>query len=160
MGLGYVALICEWPHPISFIPGPVLMTVGPWKPIALEFYESRIVELDIRSQISEALDVKLTAMLTFSDSETTSNYASFVLRKPDSSVEASVSKIPISGGHASIDLEWRPGQLQLWYPVRYGSQPLYVVEVELADQVRIVTLWNIKLTSMLLLEWKDLGQEN
>lgn len=136
------------------------MTVGPWKPIALEFYESRIVELDIRSQISEALDVKLTAMLTFSDSETTSNYASFVLRKPDGSVEASASKIPVSGGHASIDFEWQPGQLQLWYPVGYGSQPLYVVEVELADHVRIITLWKINLTSMLLLEWKDLGQEN
>ena len=109
------------------------MTVGPWKPITLEAYESRIVELDIRSQISEALDVKLTVMLIFS--ETVSSYVSCVLRKPDGSVEASANKIPVRGGHASIDFEWRAGQLQLWYPVGYGSQPLYAVEVELADQV-------------------------
>jgi beta-mannosidase len=112
--------------------GPILMTVGPWKPITLEVYESRIVELDIRSQISEALDVKLSAMLTFS--ETISGYVSFVLRKPDGSVEASATKISVRGGQASIDFEWQAGQLQLWYPVGYGSQPLYAVEVELADQ--------------------------
>jgi beta-mannosidase len=109
------------------------MTVGPWKPIALEVYENRIVELDIRTQISEVLDVKLTATFTFS--KTDSNYASFVLRKPDGSVEASANKIHVSGGHASVDFEWRAGELQLWYPVGYGSQPMYTVEVELADQV-------------------------
>ncbi|KAF8812399.1 glycoside hydrolase family 2 protein [Phlegmacium glaucopus] len=114
--------------------GPVLMTVGPWKPIALEIFESRILELDIRSQISEALDVKLTAVCKFSDSEATSSYASFVLRKPDGSVEASASKISVSGDCASVVFEWQAGQLQLWYPVGYGSQPLYAVEVEFTDQ--------------------------
>lgn len=109
------------------------MTVGPWKPIALDVYESRIAELDIRSQISEALDVKLSVVITFP--ETISSYASFVLRKPDGSVEASANKIPVSEGHAGIDFEWQPGQLQLWYPVGYGSQPMYAVEVELSDQV-------------------------
>jgi beta-mannosidase len=109
------------------------MTVGPWKPIALEIYESRVVEFDIRSQISEALDVKLTIMCTFS--ETHSSYASFVLKKPDGSIEASANKIPVNGEHASVNFEWNTGQLQLWYPVGYGSQPLYSIEVELADQV-------------------------
>lgn len=109
------------------------MTVGPWKPIALEIYESRIVELDIRSQISEALDVKLTAVCTFS--EAISSSASFVLRKPDGSVEASTNKISVSGGRVSVDFEWKARQLQLWYPVGYGSQPLYEAQVELADQV-------------------------
>jgi len=130
-----VALISECltrTHSLT-IPGPVLMTVGPWKPISLEIYESRIVELDIRSQISEALDVKLTAMCTFS--EKLPSYASFVLRKPDGSVEVSANKILVSGGHASVDFEWQAGQLQLWYPVGYGSQPLYAIEVELTDQV-------------------------
>lgn len=109
------------------------MTVGPWKPITLETYESRIVEMDIRSQLSEALDVKLTAVCTFS--ETTSSHTSFVLRRPDGSIEVSANKIPVSGRQVSVDFEWQAGELQLWYPVGYGSQPLYTVEVELADEV-------------------------
>ncbi|KAH9483065.1 Beta-mannosidase B [Psilocybe cubensis] len=111
--------------------GPVLMTVGPWKPIALETYQTRITDLDVRSEVSETLEVKLSATLTFS--EESPGFASFVLKSPDGKVEASSNKIPIVTGHAKVSFEWGAGQLQLWYPVGYGAQPLYTVEVELTD---------------------------
>lgn len=113
--------------------GPVLMTVGPWKPITLETYQTRITDLDVRSEVSETLDVKLSATFTFS--EKTPGFASFVLKSPDGEVEASSNKIPVGTGHAKVSFEWDAGQLQLWYPVGYGAQPLYTVEVELTDIV-------------------------
>lgn len=113
------------------------MTTGPWKPIKLETYQNRIADLDIRSEVSIALDVKLSA--TFAFSEKTPGYASFVLKKPDGSVEASADKIPVNGaGLAKVQFEWQAGEIQLWYPVGYGAQPLYIVEVVLTDKVR----WN------------------
>lgn len=111
------------------------MTTGPWKPIKLETYENHIADLDIRSEISVALDVKLSATFTFS--EKTPGYASFILKKPDGSVEASADKIPVNGaGLAKVQFEWQAGEIQLWYPVGYGAQPLYTVEVSLTDKVR------------------------
>jgi beta-mannosidase len=114
--------------------GPVLMTIGPWRPIALEFYQNRIIELDVRSEVSESLDVKLSGAFTFS--EKTAGYVSFLLKRPDGSLEVSANKLTVDrGGRAKVDFEWRAGQLELWYPVGYGAQPLYTVEVELTDQV-------------------------
>jgi beta-mannosidase len=114
--------------------GPVLMTIGPWRPIALEFYQNRIIELDIRSEVSESLNVKLSGAFTFS--EKTAGYVSFLLKRPDGSLEVSANKLPVDGGgRAKVKFEWRAGQLELWNPVGYGAQPLYTVEVELTDQV-------------------------
>ena len=114
--------------------GPVLMTIGPWRPIALEFYQNRIIELDVRSEVSEFLDVKLSGAFTFS--EKTVGYVSFLLKRPDGSLEVSANMPTVDGGgRAKVDFEWRAGQLELWYPVGYGAQPLYTVEVELTDRV-------------------------
>ncbi|CAA7259722.1 unnamed protein product [Cyclocybe aegerita] len=111
--------------------GPILMTIGPWKPIKLETYKTRITDLDIRSLVSETLDVNLTANIAFSDEYP--GFASFTLKKPDGSVEIASEKIPISSGTAKAPFQWKAGELQLWYPVGYGAQPLYTVEVVLFD---------------------------
>jgi len=113
--------------------GPVLMTIGPWRPIALDFYQNRIIELDVRSEVTQSLDVKLSGVFTFS--EKTAGYVSFLLKRPDGSLEVSANKLPVEGGHAKADFEWRAGQLELWNPVGYGAQPLYTAEVELTDRV-------------------------
>ncbi|RDB22567.1 Beta-mannosidase B [Hypsizygus marmoreus] len=112
--------------------GPILMTVGPWKPIYLDTYQNRITDLDVRSQVSEALDVKLTA--DFKLSHKGPGFASFILRSPDGSIETSASNIPTDSGNCKVSFEWAPGKLSLWYPVGYGAQPLYTVEAELADE--------------------------
>ncbi|KAJ6484976.1 glycoside hydrolase family 2 protein [Mycena vitilis] len=110
--------------------GPILMTTGPWKPISLHSYENRITDLDVRVQVSESLEVNLTAKLFFGKKE---GYASFVLKRPDGSVEVSGPKIPTDEGVAEVALMFDSGKLQLWYPVKYGNQPIYTVEVEITD---------------------------
>ncbi|KAF4620078.1 hypothetical protein D9613_005220 [Agrocybe pediades] len=112
--------------------GPILMTTGPWKPVVLQAYQNRITDLEVRNEVSETFDVKLTA--TFTVSEKSQGFASFTLLNPDGTVEASSNKIPVETGHAKVDFEWKAGQLKLWYPVGYGSQPLYTVEVQLFNE--------------------------
>ncbi|KAG6855147.1 hypothetical protein C0991_006076 [Blastosporella zonata] len=107
------------------------MTVGPWKPISLQSYETRIVDLDIRTDVSEALDVKLTADLALSDSPNGS--ASFVLKAADGSVVASTTAT-IDAGHAKVAFEFPAGKIDLWYPVGYGKQPLYTVEAKVSNE--------------------------
>ncbi|KAF8897495.1 glycoside hydrolase family 2 protein [Infundibulicybe gibba] len=112
--------------------GPILMTVGPWKPISLQTYQNRITDLDVRTEISEDLNVKLTAGFTFS--KEAPGFASFILKSPEGSIEASFTNIPTDAGHCMVSTSWKPGEIELWFPVGYGKQPLYVVEGCLSDQ--------------------------
>ncbi|KAJ6539298.1 glycoside hydrolase family 2 protein [Mycena capillaripes] len=111
--------------------GPILMTTGPWKPISLISYENRITDLDARAQVSESLEVQLTAKISLLEKK--KGYLSFVLKRPDGSEEVSASKIPTDDGVGQVSFAFSSGQLQLWYPVNYGDQPLYTVEVEITD---------------------------
>ncbi|KAJ7129735.1 glycoside hydrolase family 2 protein [Mycena epipterygia] len=110
--------------------GPVLMTMGPWRPISLHCYENRITDLDIRAEVSESLEVNLTAKMSF---EKRNGYASFHLKRPDGSVEVSATKMPTDEGNNQVSFKFSSGQLQLWYPVNYGEQSLYTVEVVITD---------------------------
>ncbi|KAF8913858.1 beta-mannosidase [Gymnopilus junonius] len=112
--------------------GPILMTVGPWKPIKIETYRNRITDLDIRSSVSETLEVSLSANFAFF--ENTQDSVSFTLRSPDGAVEVSSNDVPIIASTAGVNFEWKAGRLQLWYPVGYGAQPLYTAEVQLRDR--------------------------
>ncbi|KAJ7498968.1 glycoside hydrolase family 2 protein [Mycena latifolia] len=103
---------------------------GPWKPISLQCYENRITDLDVRAQVSESLEVDLTAKVSF---EKRQGYASFVLKRPDGSVEVSSPEMPTDNGNCDVSFTFPSGQLQLWYPVNYGEQPLYTVEVFITD---------------------------
>lgn len=110
------------------------MTVGPWKPVALEAYNNKIVELDIRADISESLGVNLSVDITFSEKKL--GFATFILKGLDGAIETSSTSIPTDPGHAKASFSFQPGELKLWYPVGYGEQPLYTALVELADEVR------------------------
>lgn len=110
------------------------MTVGPWRPILFHTYQNRITDLDVRSQVSESLDVNLTAEFSLLDD--TPGFASFILKKPDGSREASADKMPTElAGNKKVSFSFAPSQLQLWYPVNYGAQPIYTVEVQITDMV-------------------------
>lgn len=117
------------------------MTTGPWKPVHLESYTMRIVDVDIRSNVSEKLDVKLSACFSISGLDSPSAPAtvsvSFTLKSPDGSILKSSDGINLDKlGCAKATWEWSAGELKLWYPVRYGEQPLYTAEVVLLDDVR------------------------
>lgn len=112
------------------------MTIGPWKPILLETYHNRITDLDIRTDVSESLDATVSA--TVSVAETNAKYVSFVVHGPEGSIHSGVSddKIAVTDqGSATFNAKLEANEIRLWYPVGYGEQPLYTVEVQLLDEV-------------------------
>ncbi|KIJ70008.1 glycoside hydrolase family 2 protein [Hydnomerulius pinastri MD-312] len=111
--------------------GPILMTVGPWKPINLHTYNVYLADVDIRSAVSEALDVKVTVDLTLS--EKSSGSASVTLKNPQGGVVHTEKNLKVESGNARAEFKFSSGELDLWYPVHYGKQPLYTVEVAVSD---------------------------
>jgi beta-mannosidase len=109
------------------------MTIGPWKPVSLHMYNVRFTDLDVRSKISASLEIVVTVDLTLS--EKTSGLASVVLKSAQGLV-IHTNDVPLDSGSARAELHFSSGELELWYPVGYGKQPLYTVEVTVSDSVR------------------------
>ncbi|KAG2348846.1 glycoside hydrolase family 2 protein [Suillus weaverae] len=112
--------------------GPILMTIGPWKPITLHTYNVHLTDIDVRSDVSEALDVGVTVDLTLSE-KAPGGLASVTLKSAQDSVILSESNIKVGSGSARAEFRFSPGVLELWYPVGFGKQPLYTVEVTISD---------------------------
>ena len=54
----------------------------------------------------------------------------------ESSIITSQSNINFNVGSARIVFHFEDGEVKLWYPVGYGEQPLYEVQVRIYDDVR------------------------
>lgn len=117
--------------------GPILMTVGPWKAIRLHTYDVSVQDVDIRSAVSPELDVNLTVTVNVqSDPSQITNYSlKATLKNPDGTVRLEGANVRFSDS-ASAQSEFHLSSsesLELWYPVGYGKQPIYSVEVEVSD---------------------------
>ncbi|KAI0723105.1 glycoside hydrolase family 2 protein [Earliella scabrosa] len=112
--------------------GPVLMTAGPWKPIRLETYTTRISDVDIRPRVDEKLSA--TIDVAFELSKDDHSIANVSVKDPEGKVIVDQSNLPIKSQRAEAHFKLSPGVFELWYPVGYGKQPLYTVEVEIKDK--------------------------
>jgi len=114
------------------------LTVGPWRPIYLHSYHTRISDLHISALVNESLDADLIVRIALSPSETWST-AEVTLKDPagsESSFVASQSNIILDNGAVRVAFHFKNGEVKLWYPVGYGEQPLYEVQVGIYDDVR------------------------
>jgi beta-mannosidase len=116
-----------------YLAGPMLMTVGPWRPINLHIYDTKILDIDVRSMVSESLDVNITVDFTLS--ALTPGAASITLRDRNGVYVAEGSNIKADSGHFRSEFSFSAGSLELWYPVGYGKQPMYTVGVKFNDEV-------------------------
>jgi beta-mannosidase len=111
------------------------LTVGPWRPVSLHSYYTRISDLYISAQVDESLETDLTVRITHSPSGT-SGFAEILLKDPAGQVVTSQTNIPVNSGFARAAFQFKKGDIQLWYPVGYGEQALYDVEVKVMNDVR------------------------
>ncbi|KAL7923934.1 glycoside hydrolase family 2 protein [Trichoderma austrokoningii] len=105
---------------------PTLLTCGPWRPIHLESFVTRIADLNIDIEVADSLD------------SATVN-ATLELQSLDN-IDDKLVQVNISGpdgeaiftgsGNSSVVIK----SPKLWYPVGYGKQPLYTVTATLGDQ--------------------------
>ncbi|RPA72159.1 glycoside hydrolase [Ascobolus immersus RN42] len=109
--------------------GPTLLTTGPWKPVYLETYEARISDIRYDIDVPESLkDVKIVAT---AEVEGSAQNVKFEVSLDGNVVET--AEVNVKNGVAKAEIEVK--NPQLWYPVRYGKQPLYTVKAVLDEGV-------------------------
>ncbi|KZT29317.1 glycoside hydrolase family 2 protein [Neolentinus lepideus HHB14362 ss-1] len=106
--------------------GPVLMTVGPWRSIYLHVYTTHISSLFARTSVSSSLTSSLS--VSFSLSHKIASTASMTLKDAEGKTIAQQNKVQVKDGEGEVKFELGSGQVELWYPVGYGTQPIYTVE--------------------------------
>jgi beta-galactosidase/beta-glucuronidase len=116
--------------------GPTLLTVGPWRPVSLHTYHTRISDLHISALVDESLDADLIVRIAISPPET-SGIVEVSLKDSAGSIVTSQSNITVDhdAGTRAV-FHFKKGEVKLWYPVGYGEQPLYGVQVKVLDDVR------------------------
>lgn len=108
--------------------GPNLNTCGPWRPVNLEIYETRLADLSIQSVVDKSLssaEVTVTAEVEGKGSDS----VQFDIFLGDEKVASETIKSTSSKVSASFHLP----NPSLWYPNRYGKQPLYTVNATLVE---------------------------
>ncbi|KAI0650246.1 glycoside hydrolase family 2 protein [Trametes meyenii] len=112
--------------------GPVLMTAGPWKPIRLETYTVRIADIDIRPRVNEQLGAAVD--VSFELSKNASSIATVQIKDSEGKVIIGQSNLTINSERAEAHFKLSAGVLELWYPVGYGKQPIYSVDIRITDK--------------------------
>ncbi|KAF8244422.1 glycoside hydrolase [Wilcoxina mikolae CBS 423.85] len=110
--------------------GPMLMTCGPWKPVYLETFTSRIDELYFTTHVPESLK---TATISATAEVVGPAYALvFTLTAPDGK-KIKTAKASVWEGKATA--EFKIDDPELWYPHGYGAQPLYKLSAALDSEL-------------------------
>ncbi|KAL5315174.1 hypothetical protein ACEPPN_017825 [Leptodophora sp. 'Broadleaf-Isolate-01'] len=107
--------------------GPTLMTCGPWRPINLEIFSSRISDLYFTSNVDKSL--KSAEFVAKADVEGSATEIKFDISLDGKEVATKTVKAEKS--HASH--KFQIDDPALWFPIRYGKQPLYTVTATLVE---------------------------
>ncbi|KAK1726478.1 family 2 glycosyl hydrolase [Colletotrichum acutatum] len=106
--------------------GPTLLTCGPWRPINLEVYESRLSDLYFETSVDDSLkSAKVVAHAT------TEGKASKVRFDVSLDGKSLASETIDAKADADIAATFQIQDPALWFPIRYGKQPLYTVTATL-----------------------------
>ncbi|CAN8101195.1 unnamed protein product [Discula destructiva] len=106
--------------------GPVLNTCGPWRPVNLEIYESRLSDLYFDTVVEE--DLKCAKVIAHASVEGTAKKVRF-----DVSLDGENVTSETVTGDGDIQAHFHISSPSLWYPIRYGKQPLYTIKATLLN---------------------------
>lgn len=106
--------------------GPVLNTCGPWRPVNLEIYESRLADLYFQTSVDK--DLKSATVVAHASIEGPAERVSFKVSLGGQTVATETIT-----GSGSIQATFHISSPSLWYPIRYGEQPLYTVTATLLN---------------------------
>ncbi|KAL3452127.1 glycoside hydrolase superfamily [Aspergillus insuetus] len=104
--------------------GPVLKDSGPWKPIYLEVYQSRIADLSIKTRLTP--DNKEATLHVVLDIEGNAGYARIDIEREGIVVESRA--IDVSSSKSTTIRIPKPN---LWWPWTLGAQNLYTARATL-----------------------------
>src|SRR5512145_2880933 len=122
--------------------GPKLPSIGPWKDIRLEGYDTaRLEDVYLRQRHTED-GVFVRAEIRLERWGTNSKLkAGLQIKAPDGQTQKERIAIDRNTGVVEIKVE----NPQLWWPNGYGTQPLYEVQVQLSERRTILDRYEAKM---------------
>jgi beta-mannosidase len=111
------------------------MTAGPWRPVRLETYTYRIddirIDADLIGPEYKTATLKAKVELAPSTSSTEGFKYNAILKTAEG------KKVKEATYDLKETLEWtfEKGEVDAWWPIHYGKQPLYQLEITLCDKV-------------------------
>lgn len=114
--------------------GPAVNTCGPWKPIYLEIFESRIDDLWVTQDVDDDLSSVVVTLRGEIENPGSIDKVRVQLSddKGHTVAETTLEVSSESAFHGKLKLD-KP---KLWYPFLYGEQHLYLVEVSIPGHTR------------------------
>lgn len=109
------------------------MTVGPWRPITLHAFGSTID--DLRATVDVKEDFSVNFDVSFGVKGSTDSLKAVTTLLSDDGKELLESTASLNGSRGTASFEAKSGELELWYPVGYGTQTLYTLQVKILDEV-------------------------
>lgn len=110
--------------------GPIVVTAGPWKPVYLEIYETRIENVNV--QTTNLAKNHESAEITITISISHPNTGSQALVRVEDAAGTEVSKISIPlNGQKEGSVEWQMKEPKLWWCNGQGAAHLYTANVQL-----------------------------
>jgi hypothetical protein len=86
--------------------------------------------------------------------------AEVLLKDSAGSIVTSQSNIATNNDGTLASFHFKEEDIKLWYPVGYGEQPLYDVEVQVLDDVRPVLIGKNLLTEVIGVAKPSIGYQN
>lgn len=110
------------------------MTVGPYRPIHLHTFKTRIADVYANAQVSPAPELSCTLQVlpTFHGRIEDVSKVEVTLR--DSSGGSTIRAETFNHG-SKFEWKFDPDEVKLWWPVGYGQQTLYGLEIAALDKV-------------------------
>jgi beta-mannosidase len=116
--------------------GPVLMCVGPWKPVRLESYTVRISEIRTEIAIAQS-DATVTIRADLDGTINKALTATITLIHPSGTKQEVTSEVAV--GVSVVEGRIKVTNPKLWNPVGQGRQPLYKATVVLSDGATVLS---------------------
>ncbi|KAH8682052.1 glycoside hydrolase superfamily [Xylariales sp. PMI_506] len=110
--------------------GPTLLTCGPWRPIHLEIYESRLSDLWFDVEVDKSLKSATVKVNVAVEGGSGSASVRF---------DVALDGEPVAGQEVEgTDAVFTIPDPELWYPAKYGKQPLYTITATLVEAGNVV----------------------
>ena len=108
------------------------MTCGPFRPVTLEYYTSRIEEFHVHSEVSEELSAECTVSFEVQGDLQEGQHYSVVVKSQSGKVVFQHKGEAAQVNKKAFDLSAE--EVELWWPIRMGKQHQYTAEVTLMNQ--------------------------